>query len=156
MSDIFYVLADATRREILQALIPKNGDACEKRVSELVEELEINQPTVSKHLKILRDAEVVNVREDGASRFYSLNAEPFNEAEDFILQFLVAEVDTEISVEYLSASGESLGYVERIGRAETEPVLRGKTISAAESVGRAAAKATEPVKELVARFKLRG
>lgn len=162
MSDIFHVIADATRRDILMALRPQSDEPYEVRVSDLVEKLGLSQPTVSKHLKVLRESEVVSVREEGASRFYSLNVEPLHAIEDFVLTLLNADIDTEITVEYLSENGLEL--VQADGCccpdgccAGADPqVLPAQTIHAAESVGRAAAKATAPVKELVARFKLRG
>ena len=45
-------------------------------VGELVEALEITQPTVSKHLKVLREAGLVGVREEGQHRYYRLDANP--------------------------------------------------------------------------------
>ncbi|MBT1018552.1 winged helix-turn-helix domain-containing protein [Canibacter sp. lx-72] len=164
MSDIFYVLADATRRDILTALLGSGAVASvEKSVSDLVEELSVNQPTVSKHLKIMRDADVVRVREEGAFRFYKLNIEPFNEAEDFLLRFLANGIDTEISVEYITEDSYKNRDVYQVCNkcgelhaAAKDSVVGDKTLHAAESVGRVAAKATVPVKELVARIKLRG
>jgi DNA-binding transcriptional ArsR family regulator len=44
-------------------------------VSEIVEKLDVSQPTVSHHLAILREADLVTVREDGKQTFYSLNQE---------------------------------------------------------------------------------
>ena len=66
MSDVFDVLADSTRRDIVDLL--RSGS--EKSVGQLVEALGITQPTVSKHLKALRDAGVVVVREEGQHRYY--------------------------------------------------------------------------------------
>jgi DNA-binding transcriptional ArsR family regulator len=69
MADVFDVVADPTRRDILRLLhhAPTPG---EMSVGELVEALGVTQPTVSKHLKILRDAGVVGVREVGQHRYY--------------------------------------------------------------------------------------
>lgn len=147
MSDIFHVLADHTRREILVALLEaKEAQAGgEMRVSDLVEALGQSQPTVSKHLKTLRDAGVVTVREEGVSRYYAIDVEPLHAVEDYVLQFLTTDIDTEISVEYLAEHTQA-----------TEPVLPEQLSQAAAEVGRAAALATKPVKELVARFKLKG
>lgn len=138
MPDIFGVIADATRRDILLVLLDQYKDDAEISVSEIVAKLEISQPTVSKHLKVLRDSELVSVREEGQHRFYSLNPEPLEMVEDFILPFLSAGVETEVSVEYLGADGE---------------VLPEGLHDAAEAVGRAAAAAQNQVKQLVARFK---
>lgn len=66
MSDVFDVLADSTRRDIVDLL--RSGS--EMSVGQLVEALGITQPTVSKHLKVLRDAGVVVAREEGQHRYY--------------------------------------------------------------------------------------
>ncbi len=64
----------------------------ESSVSELVERLELSQPTVSKHLKVLRDHELVGVREDGQHR-YRLQADGLEEVEDWLIPFLSADFD---------------------------------------------------------------
>ena len=74
VTDIFAVIADHTRRDILQELC--NGD---KAVGELVEALDASQPTVSKHLKVLRDAGLVTTRAQGQKRYYALRLEPLAE-----------------------------------------------------------------------------
>ncbi|GMA94814.1 hypothetical protein GCM10025881_16380 [Pseudolysinimonas kribbensis] len=84
MSDIFDVLADGTRRELLRSLRDR-GD--EVSVSELVSELGISQPTVSKHLKVLRDHDLVSVREEGQHRYYRLDAAPLGEIEAWLAPF---------------------------------------------------------------------
>ena len=90
MTDIFDVIADGTRRDILQLLLRRatEGDAGSS-VSQIVSELGISQPTVSKHLKVLRDAELVSVREDGQRRFYSIEVEPLGTIDDWLVPFLV-------------------------------------------------------------------
>jgi DNA-binding transcriptional ArsR family regulator len=88
MSDIFDVLADGTRRELLRSL-RERGD--EVSVSELVSELGISQPTVSKHLKVLRDHELVSVREEGQHRYYRLDAAPLGEIEAWLAPFSGAD-----------------------------------------------------------------
>jgi DNA-binding transcriptional ArsR family regulator len=90
MTDIFDVIADGTRRDILQLLLRRaeEGDAGTS-VGQIVAELGISQPTVSKHLKVLREAELVNVREDGQRRFYSLSVEPLSVVDDWLVPFLV-------------------------------------------------------------------
>jgi len=94
MADIFDVLADATRRDLLQALLDKresaNGDAGELSVGEMVELLELSQPTVSKHLRVLRDNHLVRVREVGQHRYYRLDPSPLDRVEDWLVPFLVA------------------------------------------------------------------
>ena len=69
--DVFAVIAEATRRDILVSL--RSGD---KAVGELVEELAASQPTISKHLKVLREADLVSMRAQGQKRFYTLNPKP--------------------------------------------------------------------------------
>lgn len=82
MDDIFSVISDSTRRDILDAL--RSTGPKEMSVSELVETLGISQPTVSKHLKILRDSELVEVRLDGQHRFYSLNVKALKPVEKWL------------------------------------------------------------------------
>lgn len=161
MPDIFGVIADQTRRDILQTLLERHRTDTEMSVSEIVAQLEISQPTVSKHLKVLREAELVTVREDGQHRLYALNAEPLEMVEDFVIPFLTAGFDTEVTVEYLSESGERVegpgsddSFLE-LEEGEEGEVLPEEAAAAAERIGRAAARAETRVKELVARFKLR-
>ncbi len=77
MTDLFDVLADETRRAIVGRLKQPSpharGGEAELSVSELVEAVGVTQPTVSKHLKVLREADIVRVREDGQHRYYRLN-----------------------------------------------------------------------------------
>ena len=149
MPDIFGVISDATRRDILQLLLERQLQDAEISVSEIVAKLELSQPTVSKHLKVLREAELVTVREEGQHRFYSLDSEPLEMVEDFVIPFLSAGLDTEVTVEYLSETGEPLL------DADGEEILPEELASAAENIGRAVASAEHRVKELVARFRLR-
>ena len=77
MTDLFDVLADETRRAIVTRLnhpsSESDQDSVELSVGELVEAVGATQPTVSKHLKALRDADIVRVREEGQHRYYRLN-----------------------------------------------------------------------------------
>ena len=161
MPDIFGVIADATRRDILQVLLERHGNETEMSVSEIVAQLEVSQPTVSKHLKVLREADLVSVREEGQHRFYSLNPEPLEMVEDFVIPYLSAGFDTEVTVEYLSETGERLPNPDDVDDGmfgpdgDDEEVLPEEAAAAAERIGRAAARAEHRVKELVARFKLR-
>lgn len=63
-------IADETRQKIMSACC-----CCWLSVSEIVEKMNVSQPTVSHHLAILREAGLVNVREEGKQTFYSLNQE---------------------------------------------------------------------------------
>lgn len=83
MDDIFNVLAEPIRREILVRL--RNAAPGDLAVGDLVAALSTSQPTVSKHLKVLRDAGLVAVREDGQHRFYRLSPEPLASVEGWVL-----------------------------------------------------------------------
>jgi ArsR family transcriptional regulator len=63
-------LADETRQKIMSKCC-----CCWLSVNEIVEKVNVSQPTVSHHLAILREATLVNVREEGKQTFYSLNQE---------------------------------------------------------------------------------
>ena len=99
MADIFDVIADPTRRELLQHLLDASlrGDngTGELSVSELVDRTDATQPTVSKHLKVLRDHGLVSVREEGQHRYYAVEPGPLEEVEDWIIPFLSADFDAE-------------------------------------------------------------
>ena len=61
-------ISDDTRQKIMSECC-----CCELSVNEIVEKMEVSQPTVSHHLAILRDAGLVNIREEGKQTFYTLN-----------------------------------------------------------------------------------
>jgi DNA-binding transcriptional ArsR family regulator len=82
IDDVFAVIAEGTRRQILRSL--RDGD---KAVGELVVELEVSQPTVSKHLKVLREAGLVTMRAQGQKRFYSLETAPLGLVKDWLAGF---------------------------------------------------------------------
>jgi DNA-binding transcriptional ArsR family regulator len=97
MADIFDIVADATRRDILHVLLdasgPESGGSGEVSVSEIVTALELSQPTVSKHLKVLRESGLVRVREEGQHRYYHLDPAPLEDIEDWLIPFLSAGFD---------------------------------------------------------------
>ena len=72
-------LAEPSRRQILDLL--RDG---ERSVSELVEHVGLSQPGVSKHLKVLREAGLVQVRPEGKVRWYGLRAEPLAEVAEWL------------------------------------------------------------------------
>lgn len=82
MNDIFDVLAESMRRDILVHL--RNAAPSDLSVGDLVTLVGSTQPTVSKHLKVLRDAGLVAVREDGQHRFYRVNPEPLAIVEGWV------------------------------------------------------------------------
>jgi ArsR family transcriptional regulator, arsenate/arsenite/antimonite-responsive transcriptional repressor len=63
-------LADETRQKIMSECC-----CCWLSVNEIVEKMDVSQPTVSHHLAILRDAGLVNIREEGKQTFYTLSQE---------------------------------------------------------------------------------
>ena len=82
MSTTFEVVAEPHRRRILELL-----RAGERPVAELVDELSLAQPAVSKHLRVLRDAGLVAVRQDAQQRIYRLVPEPLVELDDWLTPF---------------------------------------------------------------------
>lgn len=77
--DTFQALAEPNRQVILDFL--RDG---ERPVSELVERLDLSQPAVSKHLKVLREAGMVEVRADAQRRLYRIKPEPLAELDEWL------------------------------------------------------------------------
>jgi DNA-binding transcriptional ArsR family regulator len=75
----FAVLAEPSRRRILDLLRERS-----RTVNELVELLGQSQPGVSKHLRVLREAELVSVRRDAQRRWYELRTEPLGEIDAWL------------------------------------------------------------------------
>jgi DNA-binding transcriptional ArsR family regulator len=75
----YAALAEPSRRRILDLLRER-----EHSVSELVPHLDLSQPGVSKHLKVLREAGLVEVRADGKQRWYGLRPEPLAEIDEWL------------------------------------------------------------------------
>ncbi len=102
MADIFDVVADPTRRDLLQVLLDRyvahDPDSGEISVGEIVGKLGLSQPTVSKHLKVLRDHGLVTVREEGQHRYYCIDTSPLEDLEDWLIPFLSADFDTSADV----------------------------------------------------------
>jgi DNA-binding transcriptional ArsR family regulator len=69
-SDVFNAVAEPQRRQILLFLLEK-----ERPVTDVVDELRLEQPAVSKHLRVLRDVGLVQVRRDGRHKFYRTRAD---------------------------------------------------------------------------------
>ena len=78
-ADAFNAIAEPRRREIVDAL----ADG-ERSVNELVDLLGLNQPQVSKHLRVLREVGAVDVREDGRRRLYRLNGQALKPIHDWV------------------------------------------------------------------------
>jgi DNA-binding transcriptional ArsR family regulator len=75
----FEVLAEPTRRRILDLLRERP-----RPVGELVNALGMSQPGVSKHLRVLREADLVQVRQDAQRRWYELRHEPLTEVDAWL------------------------------------------------------------------------
>jgi DNA-binding transcriptional ArsR family regulator len=80
--DAFQVLADPTRRSIVQAL-----RAGERQVNDIVEQGRIHQSGVSRHLRILLETGFVAMRPAGQRRFYSLKPDRFRELDHWLAQY---------------------------------------------------------------------
>lgn len=143
MADIFDVISDATRRDLLQALLERyvsaESETGEISVGDLVEHLGLSQPTVSKHLKVLRDHGLVTVREDGQHRFYRLDATPLEIVEDWLIPYLSADFDDESfdgdtsgQAIFSAWSGADVG--DTIGRRVAEGAHQARSV--AEQVGK--------------------
>ena len=78
------VIAEPTRRRILDVV--REG---ERSVGELVDELGMHQPGVSRHLRVLRDAGLVEVRRDAQRRLYRLRPEPLMELDAWLEPYRV-------------------------------------------------------------------
>ena len=82
---VFEVLAEPNRRRILDLL--RGG---EQAVGDLVSGLGISQPAVSKHLRVLRRAGLVEVRADAQRRLYRLRSEPLREIDEWLAPYRAA------------------------------------------------------------------
>jgi DNA-binding transcriptional ArsR family regulator len=78
----YAALAEPHRREILDLL--RDG---ERSVNDLVDRLRISQPGVSKHLRVLREAGLVDVRPEGRVRWYGLRAQPLAEVDAWLAPY---------------------------------------------------------------------
>jgi len=81
-SDAFNAVAEPRRREILIYLALK-----ERPVGEIVATLRMEQPSVSKHLRVLKDVGLVHMRQDGRQKFYRTNAQAIRPLHEWTGQF---------------------------------------------------------------------
>ena len=81
-ADAFNAVAEPRRRQILDALV-----GGERPVNDLVGQLGLTQPQVSKHLKVLREVGLVHVRDQGRQRMYRLNGKPLKPIHDWVKSY---------------------------------------------------------------------
>jgi len=81
-ADAFNAVAEPRRRQILDALA-----GGERPVNDLVQQLGLAQPQVSKHLRVLKEVGAVDVREDGRRRLYRLNGRALKPIHDWIKDY---------------------------------------------------------------------
>jgi DNA-binding transcriptional ArsR family regulator len=82
VESVFEIIAEPNRRAILSLLA-----SSQRSVGELERRLRISQPTVSKHLRVLREAGFVESTVDAQRRLYRLKPEPFHEVDAWLAQF---------------------------------------------------------------------
>jgi DNA-binding transcriptional ArsR family regulator len=82
MTATFEVVADDSRRQILDLLVEE-----ERAVGDLVDRMALSQPTVSKHLKVLREAGLVEARIDAQRRIYRVRPEPLREIDEWLMPY---------------------------------------------------------------------
>jgi DNA-binding transcriptional ArsR family regulator len=82
MTATFEVVADDSRRRILDLLVEE-----ERAVGDLVDGLALSQPTVSKHLKVLREAGLVEARIEAQRRIYHVRPEPLREIDEWLTPY---------------------------------------------------------------------
>jgi DNA-binding transcriptional ArsR family regulator len=81
-ADPFNAVAEPRRREILDVLA-----GGEHAVNDVVAQVGLAQPQVSKHLKVLREVGLVDVRDEGRRRLYRLNGQPLKPIHDWVKQY---------------------------------------------------------------------
>ena len=74
-------LSDANRIRIIEMLVDGEKSGCE-----ILEELDISQPTLSHHMKILTECNILNSKKTGKWQIYSINSENFNEFKLYIMR----------------------------------------------------------------------
>ncbi|WP_139415395.1 ArsR/SmtB family transcription factor [Agromyces laixinhei] len=146
MADIFDVVADSTRRDILAVLLERESDVPtsggEISVSEIVTALGASQPTVSKHLKVLRESGLVAVREEGQHRYYRLDRAPLETLEDWLIPFVSTDAAADAAT--LASAG-----------ARGEVPLNEEQVAFASAIGKAFAETAHQVTAVVAPKKRR-
>ena len=108
MNDVFQILAEPSRRQLLDAL--RHG---ERSVNELVDRTHMSQPSVSKQLRLLLDSGVVSLRKAGRQHLYTIRGRPLREASEWLSC-------------YERFWEEGLSRMDKILREDTRPRERGR------------------------------
>jgi DNA-binding transcriptional ArsR family regulator len=87
VESVFEIIAEPNRRAILSLLARATQVSSQQSVGEIERELHMPQPTVSKHLRVLRDAGFVESTVDAQRRLYRLKPQPFQEVDAWLAQF---------------------------------------------------------------------
>ncbi|MCM3718079.1 ArsR/SmtB family transcription factor [Fictibacillus phosphorivorans] len=77
--DVFKAIADPTRREVLRLL-----SESERPISEIADHFDMSRTAVTKHLNILKEAELISGRKEGREKIYQLHPEPLTEVKQWL------------------------------------------------------------------------
>ena len=107
-ADAFNAVAEPRRRQILDVLA-----GGERPVNDLVEQLGVAQPLVSKHLRVLREVGLVDVRDEGRRRIYRLNGHSLKPIHDWVKNYEEAWAERfdrlDVVLEELKGAGREQG-----------------------------------------------
>ncbi len=117
-TDAFNAISEVRRREILGLLAEG-----ELSVNELVESMEVTQPQVSKHLRVLREVGLVEVREEGRYRWYRLNADELKPVFDWVQVF---ERFWNHQLSSIKTRAEAKAKAQQTGKSTKQPPKKGK------------------------------
>src|SRR5215467_5060467 len=115
MESSFAIVAEPNRRAILSLLL-----ASERSVGEIERELGVPQPSVSKHLRVLREAGFVESRIEAQRRLYRLRPEPLKELDAWLDPF------RRFWSKHVDALEEHLDRMAQAAKAEKKPSVKGK------------------------------
>ena len=111
----FAIIAEPNRRAILGLLL-----SAERSVGELERELRLSQPSVSKHLGVLREAGFVESRIEAQRRLYRLRPEPLMELDEWLAPF------RRFWSKHVDALEQHLDRLEQLEKSEKVPTVKGK------------------------------
>jgi DNA-binding transcriptional ArsR family regulator len=115
MESVFEIIAEPNRRAILGLLV-----SSQQSVGEIERQLRMTQPTVSKHLRVLREAGFVESTVDAQRRLYRLKPEPFQELDVWLAQF------REFWSKHVDALERYLDHMDNPTPAKSKPKKKGR------------------------------